>query len=122
MSIYFSVLQVPELADLGEPQRLYAVMRYNAYRRTASVTGINFFEISLVGSIVLGEVVGFFGGWFYWRGFWNSLIGGILAMSLVMGVYFFGGILCITFPRIREARRFFRSDAGLQIIEKAKTL
>jgi uncharacterized membrane protein len=122
MSVYFSVLQIPELADLSETQRLYVLARFNASRRAASFVSINFFEIALVGSVVLGEIVGLFGGWFYWRGFWGALIGGILAMCVVMAAYFFVGLLCITFPRIREARRYFRSDGGLQLIERAKRL
>lgn len=113
-------MQIPELSDLSLPQRMFAVGQYRLYRTPAPFMGINFFEVSMVGSIVLGEIVGLFGGWFYWHGFWGALVGGILAMWSVMLVYFCASLLCITFPQIRAARRFFRSGDGRQIIEMAR--
>ena len=95
MRPYFSVKKIPELGELSEHQRLVAFRRYQAYRTSPAVLRINFAEISLVGSIILAEIAGFVGGWFYWRGFWGSLIGAVLAMWLMLAIYYFVE-MCIT--------------------------
>jgi hypothetical protein len=118
MRPYFSVKQLPELGELSEQQRLVAFRRFAAYRTSAAVSRINFAEISLIGSIILAELAGFIGGWFYWRGFWGSLIGAVLAMWLVIAVYYFVE-MWITLPKIR---RFFQSEMGREIIREVRKL
>jgi len=119
MRFILSAEQIPEVADLSEQQRLMALRMYKQHRRateSVSLSRINFAEVGLVGSIVLAEIAGFVGGWFYWRGIWGSMAGAILAMWLVMAIYYVVD-LCINLPKIR---RFFRSDIGRHVIDEIR--
>ena len=37
----------------------------------------------LVVFVILAEIAGFVGGWFFWRGFWGSVAGAVLGMWFV---------------------------------------
>jgi len=116
MKLYFSVRQLPEIAHLSEQERLAVLMHYRMYR--TSPLKFRFAEIGFVGFVILAEIAGFVGGWFFWRGFWGSVAGAVLAMWFVMAVYYFID-LYTTLPRLR---RFLQTERGRLILEHAKKL
>ena len=116
MKFYFSVRQLPEIARLSEEQRFTVLTYFRLYR--TSPLKFRFAEIGFVAFIILAEIAGFIGGWFYWRGFWGSVAGAVLAMWLVMAVYYFID-LYTTLPSLR---RFLQSERGRFILEQSKKL
>lgn len=116
MKLYLSVKQLPELAHLSEQERLAVCMRYRMYH--TQVLRFHFAEVGFVAFIILAEIAGLVGGWFYWRGFWGSLAGAVLAMWFVMAVYYFVD-LYTTIPKLR---RFLQSEHGRRAVEEAKEL
>jgi hypothetical protein len=116
MKFYFSVRQLPEVARLSEQERLIVLSHFLLYR--TSPLKFRFAEISFVAFVILAEIAGFVGGAVYWRGFWASLLGAVLAMCFVMAAYYFFD-LYTTVPKLR---RFLQSERGRFILEHAKKL
>lgn len=105
MNLYFSLERVPELRGLGKPQRLAALMYYQANKivtpesRTA--------ENAFVGMLIFAEIAGLAGGFaLYGSSFWGPLLGGQIAMAFVMFTFYFG-MLYIEAPKFR---RFLKAD------------
>ena len=116
MKLYFSVRQLPELAQLSEQERLAVLLQFRMYH--TSVLRFRLAEVGLVAFIILAEIAGFVGGWFYWRGFWGSVGGAALAMWLVIGGYY----LIDVNTMLPKLRRFLHTERGRLVLENARKL
>lgn len=116
MKFVYSVRQLPEIAHLDEHERLVVLLYFRHYR--TSPLKFHFAEIGFVAFIVLAEIAGFIGGWFYWRGFLGSVAGAVIAVLFVMIFYYFID-LYTTVPKLR---RFLRTERGQFVLEHARKL
>ena len=114
MRLLLSPKPLPELAELSELGQTLVLLNFQSYR-TSSLR-FRFAEIGFVAFIILAELAGFIGGWFFWRGFWGSLLGATLAMSFVMAVFYVADVLI---TRI-TLQRFLRSEQGKSVLATAK--
>ena len=115
MKFYFSLETVPELSGLSNQQRRTARMYY---QQTEPVTrAARVIEDALVGAIILAEIVGTFAGAILWQApFWGPVVGGVIALALVMCVFYFG-TLCLAGPKFR---RFLQTDHGQFMLRSIK--
>jgi hypothetical protein len=105
MNLYFSLERVPELRGLGKPQRLAALMYYQANKIVTP--GSRTAEDAFVGTLVFAEIAGLAGGFaLYGNSFWGPLLGGQIAMASVMFAFYFG-MLYVEAPKFR---RFLKAD------------
>jgi len=116
MRFSLSPSQLPELAHLSEPERSTVLFHYRLSRTSA--LRFRYAEIGFVAFIILAEIAGFVGGWFFWRGFWGSLAGAIIAMSFVMITYYIADVVSTALG----LRHYVRSEQGRFILEHAKKL
>ena len=99
---------------MSKVEREFVLSSYRSSRRPNS--GFRLFEYCVVALMILAELIGLIGGWIFWHGFWGSVAGAICTM-LCAAMLAYTAHVCVV---LRKLHRFFRSESGRFILDRAK--
>src|SRR6476660_7377117 len=84
MTLHRLARRLPALEKLSALELEFLLSSFSSHRFSRRSKGFRFIELGFVVIVIFSEIVGLVGGWVCWRGFWGSIAGALLAMSLTM--------------------------------------